>query len=212
MRGLGKLCQPGFQAKLCQTNITLELKPNLHVFGSINFDSCLLWHQVKHITWFLLCLWPSQIYHMIVWHVCLICNSQNIDHIGWDLFQYPIRRLIIRSRRVLKLRDLYLDSHDCSEIWQALRPQCCRCACQISKRCNNWTTILAGSRLREILWQDVLSGTETGCRSIYLTVAWFISYQCLFLCDRIGITGSNGKYNQTHGVQLPSDVKMVIIT
>ena len=78
VRGLGKLCQPGFQAKLCQTNITIELKPNLHVFGSINFDSCLLWHQVKHITWFLLCLWPSQIYHMIVWHVCLICNSHRL--------------------------------------------------------------------------------------------------------------------------------------
>ena len=53
------------------------------------------------------------------------------------LFQYRIWRLIIRSRKVWKPRDLYLELHDCSAIWQAHWHQCCRCVCQISKRCDN---------------------------------------------------------------------------
>ena len=51
--------------------------------------------------------------------------------------QYPKRRLSVRSRQVSKPRDLYLELSDRSEIWQALRQQCCRCACQISKRYYN---------------------------------------------------------------------------
>ena len=52
-------------------------------------------------------------------------------------FQYPIRRLIGRSREVSKPRDLYPDLLDRSKIWQAHRQYCCRCTCQISKRCDN---------------------------------------------------------------------------
>ena len=52
--------------------------------------------------------------------------------------QYPKRRLSVRSRKISKPRDLYLELSDRSEIWQALRQQCCRCACQISKRYDNW--------------------------------------------------------------------------
>ena len=55
----------------------------------------------------------------------------------WVLSQYPKRRLSVRSRKVSKPRDLYLELSDRSEIWQALRQQCCRCACQISKRYDN---------------------------------------------------------------------------
>ena len=51
-------------------------------------------------------------------------------------FQYPKRRLIERSRKVSKPRDLYLELSDRSEIRQALRQHCCRCACQISKQYN----------------------------------------------------------------------------
>ena len=51
--------------------------------------------------------------------------------------QYPKRRLFVRSREVSKPRDLYLKLSDRSEIWQALRQHCCRCACQISKRYDN---------------------------------------------------------------------------
>ena len=52
-------------------------------------------------------------------------------------FQYLKRRLSIRSRQVSKPRDLYLELSDHFEIWQALRQQCCRCACQNSKRYDN---------------------------------------------------------------------------
>ena len=55
----------------------------------------------------------------------------------WALFQYPIRRLIVRYRKVSKPRDLYLGLSDRSEIWQAPRQHWCRCACQISKRCDD---------------------------------------------------------------------------
>ena len=51
--------------------------------------------------------------------------------------QYPKRRLSVRSRKVSKPRDLYLELSYRFEIWQALRQQCCRCACQISKRYDN---------------------------------------------------------------------------
>ena len=55
----------------------------------------------------------------------------------WAPSQYPKRRLSVRSRKVSKPRDLYLELSDRSEILQALRQQCCRCACQISKRYDN---------------------------------------------------------------------------
>ena len=52
----------------------------------------------------------------------------------WPPFQYPIRRLIVRSREVSKPRDRQFKlSHRC-EIWPAHRQQCCRGVCQISQR------------------------------------------------------------------------------
>ena len=50
------------------------------------------------------------------------------------LFQYQIRRLTIRSRKISKPSHLYLELFDRFEIWQAPRQHCCRCACQITKR------------------------------------------------------------------------------
>ena len=55
----------------------------------------------------------------------------------WAPSQYPKRRLSVRSRKVSKPRDLYLELSDRSEIWQALWQQCCRCARQISKQYDN---------------------------------------------------------------------------
>ena len=52
-------------------------------------------------------------------------------------FQYPVGRLTVRSRKVSKPRDLYLELSDRSEIWQAPRQQGCQSACQISRRCDN---------------------------------------------------------------------------
>ena len=73
--------------------------------------------------------------------VCVAENSRLSPEMAfltyWAPSQYPKRRLSVRSRKVSKPRDLYLELSDRSEIWQALRQRCCRCACQISKRYHN---------------------------------------------------------------------------
>ena len=90
-------------------------------------------------------------------------RDQSISMKTWATFQYPIRRLTVRSHKVSKPRDLYLELSDRSEICQAPRQQGCRSACQISKRyAIIWTTNLPASRLHEILRYDVLSDIETG--------------------------------------------------
>ena len=56
------------------------------------------------------------------------------------LFQYQIRRLILRSRNISKPWDLYSELSDHSEIIQAPQQHCCRRACQISKRYEHFNT------------------------------------------------------------------------
>ena len=51
-------------------------------------------------------------------------------------FQYLTRLLVVRSREVSQPRNLYLKLSDRSEIWQAHRQHCCRCAW--SNRYDNW--------------------------------------------------------------------------
>ena len=49
-------------------------------------------------------------------------SSAHVVDSNWrTLFQYPmiLRRLILRSRKFSKPRDLYLELYDCSEIWQS---------------------------------------------------------------------------------------------
>ena len=121
----------------------------------------MIWYDMTShgMTWYLIYV-IFDIYIYIPWKffvhqsVCIWClnwckslGSRNgTNH--WDsifalklvtvaLFQYPIRRFIARFRKVLKPRDLYLELHGRSEIWQAHRQQGCRCACPISKRCDN---------------------------------------------------------------------------
>ena len=53
------------------------------------------------------------------------------------LYQFPIRSLFVRPCKVWEGRDLYLKLSDRSEIWQAPRKHYCRCACQMSKLCDN---------------------------------------------------------------------------
>ena len=55
----------------------------------------------------------------------------------WDQFQYPVRRLILRSHEVTKPSDWQFELSYRSEIWQAHRQQCCRGACQISEWTDN---------------------------------------------------------------------------
>ena len=64
------------------------------------------------------------------------CNMHYLNTLRIP-FQYPIRRLIVRSYEVSQPPDLYLELSYRSAIWQAQRQYCCRRACQISKRCNN---------------------------------------------------------------------------
>ena len=47
-----------------------------------------------------------------------------LDNSTWAPSQYPKRRLSVRSRKVSKPRDLYLELPDRSEIWQAVLPMC----------------------------------------------------------------------------------------
>ena len=55
----------------------------------------------------------------------------------WTTFQYPIRRLIVRSREVSKPRGWQFKLSYRFEIWQAHRQHCCRSTCQISERSYN---------------------------------------------------------------------------
>ena len=91
---------------------------------------------------------------MYEWHDmgCFLHTCRNQPHVAclgplradsglvvrcWAPSQYPKRRLSVRSRKLSKPRDLYLELSDRYEIWQAPRQQCCWCACQISKRHDN---------------------------------------------------------------------------
>ena len=52
-------------------------------------------------------------------------------------FWYPIRRLIVISRKASKARNLVLNCSYLFDIWQALRQQCCRVVCQTSEWSDN---------------------------------------------------------------------------
>ena len=80
--------------------------------------------------------------------------------------QYLKRRLFVRSRKVSKPRDLYLELSDRSEIWQALRQQCCRCACQISKRYGNLKYQSHGFETLRDLTKRRLSGYWDGAQGL----------------------------------------------
>ena len=54
----------------------------------------------------------------------------------WALFQYLIRRLVVRSHEVVKPRWSFISPHR-FVIWQAHWQHCCQGACQISKRSYN---------------------------------------------------------------------------
>ena len=76
----------------------------------------------------------------------------------WAPSQYPKRRLSVRSRKVSKPRDLYLELSNRFEIWQALWQQCCRCACQISKRYDNLKYQSRGFETLRVLTERRLFG------------------------------------------------------
>ena len=79
------------------------------------------------------------------------------------LFQYRIRRLIIRSHEVSKPWDRKFKSSHRFEIWQAHRQQCCRGACQISERSDNSKYKSRGIDSRDLMIRR-LTDIETGPR------------------------------------------------
>ena len=85
--------------------------------------------------------------------------------------KYPKRRLFVRSHKVSKPRDLYLELSDRSEIWQALRQHGCRCACQISKRCDNLKYQSRGFETSRYLTKRRHFGYWDGAGPLLLT--WF---------------------------------------
>ena len=73
-------------------------------------------------------------------------SSPNNGRVHWDSctrapFQYPIRRLIVRSRKVSK-RDLYLELSKCSDIWQAHRRHCWLPMCLSNFKAIRWLKLL----------------------------------------------------------------------
>ena len=60
-------------------------------------------------------------------------------------FQNLIWCLIVRSHKVSKPWDLYLELYDRFEIWQAPWQQCCQCAYQITKQCGDMNYQSCGS-------------------------------------------------------------------
>ena len=103
--------------------------------------------------------------------------------------QYPKRRLFVRSRKVSKPRDLYLELSDRSEIWQALRQQCCRCACQISKRYDNLKYQSRGfETLRDLTkrrlfgyWDGALDAMSAVYRVLHLANTQITQIWCTFV-------------------------------
>ena len=69
--------------------------------------------------------------------VQIFYRTWDIQYTMWVPFQYPVRRLIVRSRKDSKARDRVLKYSYRFAIWQAYWQQCHRAACQISERSDN---------------------------------------------------------------------------
>ena len=110
-----------------------------------------------------------------------------MDTVNRVLFQYPIRRLIVGTRKVSKLRDLYIELFDRSGNCQAPRQHCCRCACQISKRCDDLNYQSCGFdtscdfTMRRLMryWYVALVPSHPTCTVYWgvLKVTWYLLMQ-----------------------------------
>ena len=117
---------------------------------------------------------------LLVWTIC-IGTAARYDNTRAP-FQYPLRRLIPRSRKVSNPRDLYLELSDRSQIWQAPRQHCCRCACQISKRCNNLNHQSRGFETPRDLTIRRLGGYWNGVQNTVMAVRYRISTWFITTC------------------------------
>ena len=87
-------------------------------------------------------------------------------------FQYPIRRLIVRSREVSKPQNQQFKLSYRCEIWQARRQQCCRGACQISERSDYSKYKSRGIETSRDLTIRRLIGCWNGAQYSGLFVSW----------------------------------------
>ena len=99
-----------------------------------------------------------------LWNVFLVSQTAKQSAATRAPFQYPIRRLIVRSREVSKSQDLYLELSDRFDIGQAPRQHCCRPACQMSKRCDNLNCQSRGFETSRDLMIKRLIGYWNGSR------------------------------------------------
>ena len=81
-------------------------------------------------------------------------------------FQYPIRRLIVRSRKVSDLRNWVSIYGYCSEIWHAAQQHCCCEVCQILQQldiCKGRSRVLEISRdlQNDVLWDIETSSPQS---------------------------------------------------
>ena len=97
----------------------------------------------------------------------------------WAPSQYPKRRLSVRSRKVSKPRDLYLELSDRYDIWQALQQQGCQCACQISKRYDNLKYQSRDFETLRDLTERRLFGYWDGAQTL-----WFSRRGCEYICQK----------------------------
>ena len=93
---------------------------------------------------------------------CFVCAAGPVS-ISDKTFYY----LIIRSCKVWKPWDLFLELNDRSEIWQAPWQQCCRCTFQIWKWCNDLNCRSRG------LWDFTISYDNTWLLDIETGPSYF---------------------------------------
>ena len=140
---------------------TMKQEENKHIFW--------LWF------WFWLVILPK---FKNVFNQTIQLSTQTWVVSLWAPSQYPKRRLSVRSRKVSKPRDLYLESSDRSEILQALRQQCCRCACQIAKWYDNLKYQSRGFETLRDLTKRRLFGYWDGALVVYHLTSAMNSLAC----------------------------------
>ena len=103
-----------------------------------------------------------------------------------DPFQYPLRQT--SYRKISNQQDWVLECCYRFEIWQAIRQLCCRDACQISKRLENYdhrSRALRNLTITRLIWCDSLRPEQNGCHfadGIHNAFSWMkaIVYQSKF--------------------------------
>ena len=139
--------------------------------------------------------------------MCLTCRAPS---------QYPKRSLFVRSRKVSKPRDWYFELLYRFEIWQAHRQHCCRSACQISERSDNFKYKSRGfETLRDLTerrlfgyWDGALGIIKAGvlmlyCLVLVITVVYhtIISSQIIHAGSYMAFPWITMFYHKSHGTK-----------